>query len=169
MEEKEKKETKKQSKTKKSNNAELDALKISYNELNEKFLRVMAEMQNIKRRNDEEISRIRKFEGEDIVSELLNVSDNFDRALFINGEVSDETKKFLDGFVMINAQLKSILTNKNVLEIDCKDKEFDPNVAEAVLTESIEDKEPNIVTEVMQKGYTFNGKVIRPAMVKVSE
>lgn len=150
-------------------NEELEKLKLEYDALNEKFLRVMAEMQNIKRRSSEEISNLRKYEGEELVLKLLTVHDDFERALLINGEISVETKKFLDGFEMIYAAFSGILTNAKVDEIICLNEEFDPNIAMAVLTEKKEDTVSGIVIDVLQKGYKYNGKVIRPAMVKVSE
>ncbi|MFI3260244.1 MAG: nucleotide exchange factor GrpE [bacterium] len=156
-------------KAKPKKNLELEKAKKNYDELNEKFLRVMAEMQNVKRRSEEEISKLRKFEGEAIITELLSISDDFERALLINGEISDDVKKFLDGFEMIYAALIGILKSKNVEEIVCINTEFDPNIAMAVLTEKKDDILPGVVIDVLQKGYTYNGKVIRPAMVKVSE
>ncbi len=161
------KESKKILKNKK--NEELEVLKNNYNSLNEKFLRVMAEMQNVKRRSEEEISRLRKYEGEEVITKLLNITDDFERALLINGEISDDVKKFLDGFEMIYGALKGILASSGVLEITCLNEEFDPGIAMAVLTEKKEGVESGVVIDVLQKGYTLNGKVIRPAMVKVSE
>ena len=162
-----KKEVKKETKSKK--NEELENLKVSYNELNDKFLRVAAELQNVRRRSDDEISKLRKYEGEDVLTRLLTIADDFERAINDSVNVSDEVSKYLEGFSMIYDSIKNILSYSNVLEIECIDKEFDPNNAYAVLTEAKEGVEAGIVIEVMQKGYTYNGKVIRPAMVKVSE
>lgn len=162
-----KKEVKKETKPKK--NVELENLKVSYNELNDKFLRVAAELQNVRRRSDDEISKLRKYEGEDVLTRLLTIADDFERAINDSVNVSDEVSKYLEGFSMIYDSIKNILSYSNVLEIECIDKEFDPNNAYAVLTEAKEGVEAGIVIEVMQKGYTYNGKVIRPAMVKVSE
>lgn len=165
----EEKEEKVSKKTKPKKNTELDNLKLEYEALNEKCLRVMAEMQNVKRRSTEEISNLRKYEGENLVVKLLTIHDDFERALLINGEVSDETKKFLDGFEMIYAAFSGILKSVNVEEIACLNEEFDPNIAMAVLTEKKENTASGIVIDILQKGYKYNGKVIRPAMVKVSE
>lgn len=144
--------------------------KKKYNELNDKYLRVLAEMQNIKRRNSEEVSKLLKYESEDLIKDLLNVLDNFERAITINSDTSsEELKKYLDGFEMIYASLIGILKEKGVKEIECLNEEFDPLYEEAVLTESKDKVSPNIVIDVLQKGYIYNDKVIRPAMVKVSE
>ncbi len=149
-------------------NEEIDKLKTDIVNLNEKLMRVMADSQNIKRRTDEEMSKMRKYEGEDLIIKLLDISDDFERALLVN-EVSTEMKKFLDGFEMIFASLKGILSNKNVVEINCLNEEFNPEIAEAILTEKVDGVESGIVIDVLQKGYRYNEKVIRPAMVKVSE
>lgn len=138
--------------------------------LNEKLLRVMAEMQNMKRRNDEEISKLCKYDGEKLITKILPIVDNFERAIMLdNRDLSDEVSKFLSGFKMIYTNLISILNELEVKEIDCKGLEFDPNKMEAVLTDSNKELPSNVVLEVLQKGYTYKDKVIRVAMVKVNE
>ena len=121
--------------------------------LNEKLLRVMAEMQNMKRRNDEEISKLCKYDGEKLITKILPIVDNFERAIMLDDrDLSDEVSKFLSGFKMIYTNLISIL-----------------NELEAVLTDSNKELPSNVVLEVLQKGYTYKDKVIRVAMVKVNE
>ncbi len=138
--------------------------------LNEKLLRVMAEMQNMKRRNDEEISKLCKYDGEKLITKILPIVDNFERAIMLDDrDLSDEVSKFLSGFKMIYTNLISILNELEVKEIDCKGLEFDPNKMEAVLTDSNKELPSNVVLEVLQKGYTYKDKVIRVAMVKVNE
>lgn len=155
---------------KKKENKELDKLKEQNKELSDKVLRVTAEMQNMRRRYDEEISKIYKYDGEDLAKKLLPIIDNFERAISLDdNNASDEQKKFLEGFKMIYANLINILKEKGIVEIECLGKEFDPNFMDAILTESIIEEEPNIVLDVLQKGYMYNDKVIRPAMVKVNE
>ena len=138
--------------------------------LNEKILRLMAEMQNIKRRNDEEISKLCKYDGEKLILKLLPIVDNFERAIMLDDrDLSDEVSKFLSGFKMIYSNLVNILDELDVKEIDCKGLEFDPNKMEAVLTDNDNNLPSNVVIEVLQKGYTYKDKVIRVAMVKVNE
>lgn len=138
--------------------------------LNEKILRLMAEMQNIKRRNDEEISKLCKYDGEKLILKLLPIVDNFERAIMLDDrDLSDEVSKFLSGFKMIYSNLVNILDEMDVKEIDCKGLEFDPNKMEAVLTDNDNNLPSNVVIEVLQKGYTYKDKVIRVAMVKVNE
>lgn len=138
--------------------------------LNDKVLRLSAEMQNIKRRKEEEISKLCKYDGEKLIINLLNIVDNFERAIKIDDNNSgDELSKFLSGFKMIYTNLLNILNSYEVKEIDCLNKEFDPTLMEAVLTDKVEGIESNKVIEVLQKGYTYKDKVVRTAMVKVSE
>lgn len=151
-------------------NPEIEKLKQENNALNEKLLRVSAEMQNIKRRNDEEKAKLIKYDGEDLAKKLLPIVDNFERAVMLDDDnLSDDLSKFLEGFKMIYGNLVNILNEKNIKEIDCVGQSFDPTKMEAVLTDHIEGKEAGIVIDCLQKGYTYNDKVIRAAMVKVSE
>ena len=138
--------------------------------LNEKLLRINAEMQNMKRRNSEELGRLMKYDGETFIKKLLPIIDNFERAISMDDtNLDDEVSKFLSGFKMMYSNLKNILEEFEVKEIDCLGKEFDSANMEAVLTEHVEGKEKNIVLDVLQKGYLYKDKIIRPAMVKVNE
>lgn len=151
-------------------NEKINQLEEQNKILNDKLLRVTAEMQNMKRRYDEEISKIYKYEGEKLIKKILGVVDNFERAISLDDEILDDNlSKFLSGFKLIYAELKKDLEDAGVKEIECLNKEFNPNTMEAVMTDHIEGKEANIVIDVMLKGYIYKDKVIRPAMVKVSE
>ena len=154
----------------KKNNKEVEKLKQENNLLNDKLLRVSAEMQNMKRRYDEEISKIYKYEGESFIKKTLNILDNFERAMSMdNDNIEDEVSKFLNGFKLIYNELKKNLEETGVVEIECLDLQFDPTTMEAIMTEKVEGKDSGVVTCVMLKGYKYNDKVIRPAMVKVNE
>lgn len=138
--------------------------------LKDKFLRVNAEMQNMRRRMEEEKANLLKFEGEDLIKKLLPVVDNFERAISMDDtNLEDEVSKFLSGFKMIYGNLSDTLKTIEVVPMDVLNKPFDPNTMEAVLAEEVEGVQPNIVVDVLQKGYTYKGKVIRHAMVKVSK
>lgn len=154
----------------KKKNKELEKLQQENSVLNDKLLRVSAEMQNMKRRYEEEISKIYRYEGETFIKKTLGIIDNFERAISMDDDnLDDEVSKFLNGFKLIYNELKKNLEDAGVKEIECLDKSFDPEMMDAVMTEKVEGKESNIVTCVMLKGYTYNDKVIRPAMVKVNE
>ena len=135
-------------------------------DLKEKVLRITAEMQNIKRRSEIDLANAYKYDGFDIIEKLLPVIDNFERALSIKQE---GTEKFLEGFKMIYDNLRNILSSKGVVEIDAFHQEFDPNKMNAVMTDTNSEYANNVVLEVLQKGYMYQDKILRPAMVKVNE
>ncbi|MDY3239165.1 MAG: nucleotide exchange factor GrpE [Anaerovoracaceae bacterium] len=132
--------------------------------LNVKYMRLMADFQNFKRRTEKEKSDIYAFANEKIISELLNVIDNFERAL-LHGAEGDS---FAEGMNLIFKQLQGVLEKAGVKEIEALGLDFDPNFHNAVMTEDSTEYESGKVTEVLQKGYTLNSKVIRPSMVKVA-
>ena len=132
--------------------------------LNTKYLRLMADFQNYKRRTEKEKSDIYAFANEKIVSELLNVIDNFERAL----DAGNEGDSFVEGMNLIFKQLQGVLEKAGVVEIEALGHEFDPNFHHAVMTEDSEEYESGKITSVLQKGYLLNNKVIRPSMVKVA-
>ena len=139
-------------------------------DLNEENLRVKAELVNYRKRKDEEVTRMLKYANEDLVEELLPVIDNLERAIKLETEdASEEVKKYLAGVKMIYCNAIAALEKYGVKAIDGNNKPFDPTYHQAVLTEHIEGVEPGMVIEIMQKGYLLKDKVIRPAMVKVSE
>lgn len=151
-------------------NKELEKLKEENKALQEKILRISAEMQNMRKRYEDEIARLHKYEGLDFAKEILPTIDNFERAIKLDDtNLEDELSKFLSGFKMIYSGLVNVLNAKDIQEIDCLNKEFDPNFMEAVLTAKVEGIEKNQVVEVLQKGYMYKDKLLRPAMVKVSE
>lgn len=141
-------------------------LEESLNQEKAKSMRIQAEMANIKRHKDEEISNLIKYEGEDMIKSLLPIIDNFERALSLE---NDENKEFLEGFRMIYNKLITIMDNNEVSVIDQKNVTFDPSIHQAVATEKVEGTDANMVLDILQKGYKYKDKLLRPAMVKVSE
>ncbi len=139
-------------------------------ELEEEVLKAKADNINYRKRKDEEVSKMLEFANEDIVKDILPSIDNFERAINLDDDnLDDELSKFLAGFKMIYCHLVEVLEKYDVKAIDDKGKAFDPKLHQAVLTEKVEGVESGMVIEVMQKGYMLKDKVIRPAMVKVSE
>ena len=130
----------------------------------EKYMRLMADFQNYKRRSEKEKSDIYAYANEKLVGELLNVIDNFERALE-HGE-NDDT--FVQGMTNIFKMFKGVLEKSGLEEVESLGLEFDPNFHNAVMTEDSDEYESGHVSEVLQKGYKLNGKVIRPSMVKVA-
>lgn len=135
-------------------------------ELNVKYMRLMADFQNFKRRADRERSEIYARANENIVTQLLDVADNFERALA--DDSAEEDENFRKGMEMIYSQLMDVLAKAGVSEIIAEGEEFDPNFHNAVMMEDTDKVESGKVSEVLQKGYTLNGRVVRPSMVKVA-
>ena len=131
----------------------------------ERYQRLYAEFANYKRRTEKEKADLYAYAGEKFAGSLLDVIDNFERAM----EAKPEGDAFADGMELILVQLKGVMEKNNVEEIKALGEPFDPNFHHAVMTEEAEGTESGTVTRVMQKGYTLNGKVIRPAMVAVSQ
>ena len=146
----------------------LEELQNEVNTLKDKNMRIAAEMVNTLRRKDEETNRLLKYSNESLITELLPVIDNFERALNVDA-TSNDVESYQKGMTMIYNSLKNILEKFEVKEIEAIDKEFDPSFHQAVIQEEKEGTKENIVIEVLQKGYTYKDKVIRPAMVKVSK
>ena len=147
---------------------EFDFLKQELSASTEKYLRLQAEFSNFRSRTELEKERMLKYEGENFIKELLIIVDNFESAIKLDSSLSQESSKFLEGFKMIYANLVNLLNNIGIKEIEVINKEFDPHVAEAVITEEDKTKKSGSVLEVFTKGYIYKDKVIRPAMVKVN-
>jgi len=158
---------------KKKKDKHMDKLNEAYNmisELEDRLLREKAELVNYRKRKEEETSRMLKYSNEDLVKSLLPIVDNLERAINMDDDnLEDEVSKFLSGFKMIYCNLINTLEKYGVKVIDGANKPFDPTYHQAIMTEPREGVESEMIIEVLQKGYLLKDKVIRPAMVKVSE
>ncbi|PID82749.1 MAG: nucleotide exchange factor GrpE [Clostridiales bacterium] len=134
--------------------------------LEQKFLRLSADFQNFKRRTENEKSEIYKSANKSLITNLIPIIDNFERAL----EHSKDSKNdnFVSGMEMVFKNLMEILNKEGLEKIEALGEPFDPNMHHAVLTEPSDEYESDYVCEEMQTGYMLNKKVLRPAMVKVS-
>ena len=137
-----------------------------YQELNTRYMRLAADFQNQKKRYEKEKADIYMYAGEDIIKKILDVMDNFDRALDMGG---DTDPKFKEGMELIFKQLMTVLEKAGVTEIPALGEEFDPNFHNAVMMEDTDEYESNKVSGVVQKGYMMKSKVLRPSMVKVAK
>ena len=134
-------------------------------DLNTRYMRLMADFQNFRRRTEKEKSDIYAFGNEKLVSDLLPVLDNFERAL----AAAPEGDKFAEGMELIYKQMVDVLKKNKVEEIEAEGKVFDPNLHNAVMRQAKEGAESDTIITVLQKGYTLNGKVVRPSTVIVAE
>lgn len=132
----------------------------------EKYMRLMAEFQNYKKRVAKEKQDIQSFANEKIITELLEVLDNFERSLEHSG---DADENYVKGMEMIFQQLKTAMEKAGLKEIQALGEDFDPAVHNAVMQEESDELESGKVSKVLQKGYKLNDKVIRAAMVAVAK
>lgn len=132
----------------------------------EKYMRLMAEFQNYKKRVAKEKQDIQSFANEKIITELLEVLDNFERSL---EHSSDADENYVKGMEMIFQQLKTAMEKAGLKEIQALGEDFDPAVHNAVMQEESDELESGKVSKVLQKGYKLNDKVIRAAMVAVAK
>lgn len=153
-------------KHKPNKNEEIELLKGEIESLNNEILRSKADLINYRKRKDEETSNLLKYCNSDLILSLLNVVDNFERALVLDDEAF---KSYLDGFKLIYNQVIDILNSYEVKEIEALDKVFDPMYHQSVATKKDDTKESGVVLEVFKKGYTYKDKVLRPAMVIINE
>lgn len=131
----------------------------------EKYQRLMADFANYKQREEKSKADFKKYASSSLVEKLLPVLDNFDRAL----KDKDPEDAFVKGVVMTRDELIKVLKNEGLEEILSDGEEFDHNLHHAVMTEESDTVEEDYIIETFQKGYTLNGRVLRPAMVKVSK
>lgn len=147
---------------------ETESLKQQIEDLKDQLLRNAAELENFKRRMNEERLRETKYRSQSLATNIIPAIDNFERAL--SATVEDEnTKTFLTGFKMIHTQLVEALKQEGVEAIEAEGVAFDPTVHQAVMQEAVEGVESGMVLQELQKGYKLKDRVIRPSMVKVSE
>ncbi|MFH1455991.1 MAG: nucleotide exchange factor GrpE [archaeon] len=135
-------------------------------ELTEQLQRVQAEFENYQKRVQREKEDLIKFSKENLITDLLETLDNFERALD-SIEKSNNNEEIKQGINIIFKQLKQKLIQEGLEEIQAINEKFDPNVHEAIaMVDS--DKEKNLIIEELLRGYKLNGKTIRPSKVKVS-
>ena len=138
------------------------------NKYKELYLRTLAEVENYKKRINEERIKERKYFNQSLIEKFVNTLDIFDKT--INIETEDKVlKNFLIGFEMINNNLKQILADEGVKHIESVGKEFDPRFHHAVETAVDETKEDGVILEEIQRGYTFKDRVLKAALVKVNK
>ncbi len=150
---------------------EFEALKKKADESMECFdrlLRLQAEFDNYKKRLEKDKMEFVKFANEEIIIEVLNILDDFERAVKA-GKSKHDFDILYKGVEMIWKDMKEFLKKKGVREIDAQGKPFNPHEHEAMMQEERDDYPEDHITEEFQKGYMLNDRIIRPAKVKVSK
>ena len=149
---------------------ELDEKDKQINDLNDKIKYHQAELINYRKRKEEEVTNRLKYANQDLISELILILDNFERAIKLDdNNLTDELSKFLKGFKMMYASFDDVLKKYGLEEIEAEHKEYDPNTMEALMTDSDKNFKDGEVLEVLLKGYRLKDRVIRPASVRVNK
>lgn len=146
---------------------EVDERAAEIDRLKQQLLRLQADFDNFRKRTRQEREELQWFATRKLLTDLLPVTDNFDRALStFSAETDVETVRA--GVEMVHRQLLTVLQGHDVVPMDTVGQPFDPNIHEAVMQEPADDRPAGIVAEEFQKGYRIGDKVLRPAMVKVT-
>ncbi|MFB4330748.1 nucleotide exchange factor GrpE [Paenibacillus sp. CR_12] len=147
--------------------AELEKLQAELREQQQRTLRVQADFDNFRRRTQKEKEDLGKYASSKLITELLPVIDNFERALQASEE-NPEFESFSKGVSMIFRQLESVLATEGLSAMKSVGEPFNPEYHQAIMQVESDEYEEGIVVEEVQKGYMLKDKVLRPAMVKVS-
>ncbi len=129
----------------------------------------MAELENFKRRKEQEVEQFKRFAKEKSVVELLPILDSFDRACaHLDGQTAADQEQ-VSGFLLIQKQFHHVLEKWGVTPIETEGQAFDPHLHQAVMETESETVAPGMIAQEMQKGYKLHDRVIRPAMVAVAK
>lgn len=149
--------------------AELEVALAKIDEQQSDVLRAQADAQNIRRRSEQDVAKAHKFGQEKLMTEVVSLLDNLGRAIEAGSADGANLKSLLEGVEMSQKMLLDGLKKFNVDQLDPHGEPFNPALHEAMTAVPNPDLEPNTVMEVFQKGYTLNGRLVRPAMVVVSK
>ncbi|MGB1907552.1 MAG: nucleotide exchange factor GrpE [Spongiibacter sp.] len=149
--------------------AQLEAARQEAADAKEQALRAAAEAQNVRRRAEKDAENARKYALEKFAADVLVVADNLDRALAAADTENEELKPLIEGVELTRKAFVDALARHKVEQIDPAGQPFDPEFHEAMAMVPNPDVEPNTVIDVMQKGYTLNGRLLRAAMVVVAK
>ena len=147
---------------------EIDKLKKEAEEYKDKWLKVHAEYENTRKRLEKEKHDHIKFANEDIISKLFPIMDNFDMA-FAAMEKAEDKEAVMEGIKLVQKEFHRVLEENGVERIETVGKEFDPNLHEAVQAVETEEVPDGEIVEEVRSGYLLNGRLLRPAQVKVAK
>ncbi len=152
--------------------SEEDKLQEEISSLKEEKIRVLAEMENLRKRFDREKIDSIKFGSVNFARDILSPGDNLERALSAvkkEEEHSDSIKNLIDGLMMVKKEFASALEKNGISKIDSVDKKFDPNLHQAMMEVENDDLDEGVVVQEIQSGYMMHDRLLRPAMVAVSK
>ncbi|OOE63978.1 MULTISPECIES: nucleotide exchange factor GrpE [Salinivibrio] len=149
--------------------AALEASEAKVQEQQDSVLRARADVDNMRRRTEQEVDKARKFALEKFAGELLPVIDNLERAVEMADKEDESIKPMVEGVELTLKTMMDTIDKFGLKAIDPQGQPFDPELHQAMTIQESAEHEPNTVMMVMQKGYELNGRVVRPAMVMVSK
>ena len=149
--------------------AQIEQLQQQLSDAKDQTLRTAAEAQNVRRRAEKDVENAHKYALEKFASSLLPVADNLERSLDVADRNNEALKPLIEGVDLTSKTLLDALKRFQVEQVDPLGVPFDPQFHEAVASVENPAAEPNSVLQVMQKGYTLNGRLLRAAMVVVSK
>ena len=149
--------------------AKVAELESQLQEAKEQALRAVAEAQNVRRRAEQDVEKAHKFALEKFAGDMLPVADNLERAVASFEGSDDSAKPMLEGVELTLKTLMDALTRHKLEAVNPEGEPFDPQLHQAMSMVENPNAEPNTVLNVFQKGYTLNGRLVRPAMVVVSK
>ncbi|MED3803291.1 nucleotide exchange factor GrpE [Lysinibacillus xylanilyticus] len=148
--------------------AKLAELQAKLDDEESRHLRLRADFDNMRRRNQLDREAAEKFRAQSLLSDLLPVIDNFERALQIEAS-SEETASIVKGIEMVYRSLIEATEKEGLQVIKAEGEQFDPNIHQAVMQEQDNEKETGVVLRELQKGFMLKDRVLRPTMVSVNE
>ena len=147
----------------------INQLELEVKESHEKYIRLLAEMENSKKRLTKEKQEMTRFAIENVIADFLLPMDNFENALKFTSQMSDETRNWAIGFEMILNQFKEVLSDNGIESFNSMGESFDPHLHEAVEVEETQATPDGTITQEFVKGYKSSQRTIRPAKVKVAK
>ncbi len=144
---------------------EIKSLKKENKKLKDEYLRKIAEMENLRKRQEREKNEFYQYALSELLTELLVVMDNFERAL--ESESKGNGKSFREGIEMIYKQYHNLIMKQGITSVEIKEGKFDPHLHQAFMTEESENVNEPEISEEIQKGYMLHNRLLRPSLVKV--
>lgn len=145
----------------------LEKAERGHADANERAVRAVAEMENVRRRASADIEKAHKFALEKFAQDLLTTLDNFERALAVAEQSESVDKAFVEGIELTYKGLLSTMQRFDVQPVGAEGEVFNPELHQAMSMQAAPDRENNTILAVLQKGYTLNGRLLRPAMVMI--
>ena len=148
---------------------ETEKLKQELGEAKDKYIRLFAEFDNMRKRHERDRVALIKYAHEEVIIEMLGFFEDFERTIAAAKQSPSDSKDLVKGIEMVYGRMQQLLKKYDVREIECMGKKFDTACHEALMVEESADHEDGTVLEVFQKGYMLGDRVVRTAKVKVSK